>query len=99
MINEEGKITIPIYELVTSGSSVNGWSLRGISKLVFLDKQAAAEHIESFEEKWYDDTYFECAIPGTLKTEIRKRTLIVSRHVLERILQENTSNDTNEKDY
>lgn len=87
---DEDKISVPLFELVTKGDSVNGWQLKGRSKKVYLDKQEAASGISSFEEQWYDTTEFEYAIPGTLKTEIVERELIVSRHTLERILRENS---------
>lgn len=89
---DEDTITIPLYELITEGQSVNGWKLRGRSKIVYLDRQAAAEHIESFEEKWYDETQFECAVKGTLETTIFERDLKVSPHVLERILRDYKKN-------
>ena len=88
-MEEDNRISLPIFELVTVGDSVNGWKLKGRSKVVYLDRQNAASDIESFEAKWYDTTQFEHAVPGTLKTEIVERELKVPRYVLERILREN----------
>ena len=90
MVDEDNTIVLPIFELVTIGDSVSGWKLKGRSKTVYLDRQAAASDITSFEEKWYDTTKFEHAVPGTLKTEIAERQLKVARHMLERILRENS---------
>lgn len=88
MMDEDSIIEIPIFQLVTSGDSVNGWKLRGRSRLIFLDRQAAAAHIETFEAAWYDTKQFEHAFPGTLQTTIVEHVLRTSRHTLERIFRE-----------
>jgi hypothetical protein len=86
---EEGKIRLPVFKLACEGQSLNGWKLRGQSRLVYLDKQLAASDVETFEAKWYDQEQLECAVPGTLKTVIVEHELVVSRHTLERLLREN----------
>ena len=88
MKEEDSTVEIPTYSLTTIGDSINGWKLRGRSRAIFLDRQAAAEHIETFENAWYDPTQFEHAVPGTLKTEITEHVLCVSRHLLHQLFRE-----------
>jgi glycine cleavage system pyridoxal-binding protein P len=59
-----------IYGLSTEGDSQNGWKFSMQSRHTFRSRKKAEKYIPTFEASCYDEKYFECAVPGSLKTKI-----------------------------
>ena len=59
-----------IYGLSTEGDSLNGWKFSMMCRHTFRSRKKAEKYIPTFEAACYDEKYFECAVPGSLKTKI-----------------------------
>ena len=60
----------PCYQLHTVGDSACGWKFKMKSKAVFTSKEDAERYIPQFEELCYDETHFDHAVQGSLKTKV-----------------------------
>lgn len=65
-----------IFGLYSEGESINGWKFKTYSKKMFTNKQNAENYILIFEKSCHDDTNFDAAVEGTLKTKIIEFDLI-----------------------
>jgi len=64
-----------IYQLSARGDSTNGWAFRSISKKVFRTHSEAEAHTDEFTKLCEDDTYFECAVPGSVEIIVNELEL------------------------